>query len=370
MPNYTVQLRRGTAAEHSSFTGAAGEVTVNTTRNSVHVHDGSTAGGTELATKSSVDNLSSNSIIDADSDTHVKVEATTDSDTIDFTVAGTTIAKMEATGLIPTVNSNGTTGFDLGSTSFQWRDVYVSSGSLYINGSKALSDDSGTITFSADNDQAITIKTTGTGATTMQSENAVNITTTGGSSDIALTAGAQIELNSDVVMAATKTITCAGGNDLRIASPVDFRAQNLSNINSIVGALTITGDLVVSGTTTTVNSETVTIDDNILVLNNNATGSATQSGGIEIERGDDANKQLLWNETDDKWSVGSETFVAGTFEGTATSAQYADLAERYHSGAAMEAGTVVCFGGENEIEECAEAGCTRVAGIVQQHQRT
>ena len=102
MPNYTVQLRRGTAAEHSSFTGAAGEVTVNTTRNSVHVHDGSTAGGTELATKSSVDNLSSNSIIDADSDTHVKVETTTDADTIDFTVAGTTIAKMEATGLIPT----------------------------------------------------------------------------------------------------------------------------------------------------------------------------------------------------------------------------------------------------------------------------
>ena len=161
MPNYTVQLRRGTAAEHSSFTGAAGEVTVNTTRNSVHVHDGSTAGGTELATKSSVDNLSSNSIIDADADTHVKVETTTDADTIDFTVAGTTIAKMEATGLIPTVNSNGTTGFDLGSTSFQWRDVYASSGSLYINGSKALSDDSGTITFSADNDQAITIKTTG-----------------------------------------------------------------------------------------------------------------------------------------------------------------------------------------------------------------
>lgn len=364
MPNYTVQLRRGTAAEHSSFTGAAGEVTVNTTRNSVHVHDGSTAGGTELATKSSVDNLSSDSIIDADSDTHVKVEATTDSDTIDFTVAGTTIAKMEATGLIPTVNSNGSTGFDLGSSSFQWRDVYVSSGSLYINGSKALSDDSGTITFSADNDQAITIKTTGTGATTMQSENAVNITTTGGSSDISITAGAQIELNSDVVLGAAKTITCSGGNDLRIASPVDFRAQNLSNINSIVGAVTITGDLTVQGTTTTVNSETVTIDDNILVLNNNATGSATQSGGIEIERGDDTNKQLLWNETDDKWSVGSETFVAGTFEGTATSAQYADLAERYHSGAAMEAGTVVCFGGENEIEECAEAGSTRVAGIV------
>ena len=139
MPNYTVQLRRGTAAEHSSFTGAAGEVTVNTTRNSVHVHDGSTAGGTELATKASVDNLSSNSIIDADADTHVKVETTTDADTIDFTVAGTTIAKFNSAGLIPTVNSNGSTGFDLGSASFQWKDVYVSSGSLYVNGQQVLS---------------------------------------------------------------------------------------------------------------------------------------------------------------------------------------------------------------------------------------
>ena len=364
MPNYTVQLRRGTAAEHSSFTGAAGEVTVNTTRNSIHVHDGSTAGGTELATKSSVDNLSSDSIIDADSDTHVKVEATSDSDTIDFTVAGTTIAKMEATGLIPTVNSNGTTGFDLGSASYQWRDVYVSSGSLYVNGSQVLSDDSGTITFSADNDQAITIKTTGTGASTIQSENAVNITTTGGSSDISITAGAQIELNSDVVLGATKTITCTGGNDLRIASPVDFRAQNLSNINSIVGDLTVTGDFTVSGTTTTINTETLTVDDNIIVLNNNATGSATQNAGLEIERGDDTNKTLLWDETADKWTVGSETFVAGTFEGTATSAQYADLAERYHAGESIEAGSVVCFGGDNEIEMCAEDGCTRVAGVI------
>ena len=105
--------------------------------------------------------------------------------------------------------------------------------------------------------------------------------------------------------------------------------------------------------------------DNIIVLNSGQTGSGGSfQSGIEVERGDDSNKTLLWNETDDKWSVGSETFVAGTFEGTATSAKYADLAERYHSGAAMEAGTIVCFGGENEIEECAEEGSTRVAGIV------
>jgi hypothetical protein len=44
-----VQRRRGTATQHTSFTGAEGETSVNTTNKSVHVHDGSTAGGIEAA---------------------------------------------------------------------------------------------------------------------------------------------------------------------------------------------------------------------------------------------------------------------------------------------------------------------------------
>ena len=43
-----VQNRRGTTAEHATFTGAAGEVTVDTTKDTVVVHDGSTAGGAAL----------------------------------------------------------------------------------------------------------------------------------------------------------------------------------------------------------------------------------------------------------------------------------------------------------------------------------
>ena len=45
-----LQLRKGTAAEHSTFTGANGEVTVDTTNKTLRVHDGTTAGGTILAT--------------------------------------------------------------------------------------------------------------------------------------------------------------------------------------------------------------------------------------------------------------------------------------------------------------------------------
>jgi hypothetical protein len=49
-----LQLRRGTTTQHSTFTGLAGEVTVDTTKDTVVVHDGSTAGGIPLATESYV----------------------------------------------------------------------------------------------------------------------------------------------------------------------------------------------------------------------------------------------------------------------------------------------------------------------------
>ena len=48
-----LQLRSGTATEHNTFIGANGEVTVDTTNKTLRVHDGSTVGGTRLATLTS-----------------------------------------------------------------------------------------------------------------------------------------------------------------------------------------------------------------------------------------------------------------------------------------------------------------------------
>ena len=62
-----LKLRRGTTSQHSSFTGAEGEVTVDTTKDTVVVHDGSTAGGIPLAKESAAlslideDNMSTDS---------------------------------------------------------------------------------------------------------------------------------------------------------------------------------------------------------------------------------------------------------------------------------------------------------------------
>lgn len=47
-----LQLRRGTAAEHTTFTGASGEITYDTSDKRAVVHDGSTAGGIPLARES------------------------------------------------------------------------------------------------------------------------------------------------------------------------------------------------------------------------------------------------------------------------------------------------------------------------------
>ena len=49
-----LQLRRGTTTQHNSFTGLAGEVTVDTDKDTVVVHDGSTAGGFPLATSATI----------------------------------------------------------------------------------------------------------------------------------------------------------------------------------------------------------------------------------------------------------------------------------------------------------------------------
>ena len=102
-----------------------------------------------------------------------------------------------------------------------------------------------------------------------------------------------------------RIVTGTGGSGLHAEGNLTFDSD--TSILAVTGSatisndLTITGNLVVQGTTTTINSNTVNIGDNILVLNSDETGTPSQNGGIEIERGTSANVSLRWNETTDKW---------------------------------------------------------------------
>ena len=68
--------------------------------------------------------------------------------------------------------------------------------------------------------------------------------------------------------------------------------------------------------------------------------------------------------TNGGYDIGTSALKFGTFHGTATAAQYADLAENYLADAEYEAGTVLVFGGEQEITTTMHKGDRKVAGVV------
>ena len=75
--------------------------------------------------------------------------------------------------------------------------------------------------------------------------------------------------------------------------------------DTMAGSLIVQGNLTVSGNTTYVNTETIQLSDNIITLNANHTGSASQDAGLEVERGTDSNVVLQWNEANDHWEIAS-----------------------------------------------------------------
>ena len=107
---------------------------------------------------------------------------------------------------------------------------------------------------------------------------------------------------------------------------IDTTSGNLV-IDSAGGTVTVddnlivSGDLTINGTTTTVNTATLNVSDNIVVLNNDVTGSPTENAGIEVERGTSTNVLIRWNETSDVWELTNDGTTYGTIDttsGTAT----------------------------------------------------
>jgi hypothetical protein len=65
--------------------------------------------------------------------------------------------------------------------------------------------------------------------------------------------------------------------------------------------ITITGNLIVEGSTVTVDAETIVLKDNFILLNSNDGLATASTAGIEVERGAAVNVQIRWNESVQKW---------------------------------------------------------------------
>jgi len=158
-----------------------------------------------------------------------------------------------------------------------------------------------------------------TGITDAQVRGKVSVTDSGGDGSLAYNNSTGV-ITYTGPSASEVRAHISGGTGVSISSgEISIGQAVATNSNVTFNDMVVSGNLTVSGTTTTVNTATLSVADNQIILNSDFTGSSpTENGGIEVERGTQTNKTLVWNETDDKWTVGSETFVAGTFEGNLT----------------------------------------------------
>jgi len=344
-----VQFRRGTTAQNNNFLGANGEISVDTTLNVLRVADAVTLGGFAMVGQNCVQ----------------------------------TIANKTYTGTLLSVTGNVTGSY------------------IFGNGSQL----------------------SGIDATSIQSGTSnVKVTTTGG--NIAVSVGGTSNV---VVWASTGTYTTGllsvtgnitGGN-LTTAGAITNGNITITGANIVSsgptlyidpngaggtdGNVIITGNLTVQGTTTTINSNTVTTNDLVInVANNAATSSAANGGGLGVGPAGAEYASLTFNNSATAWNmsvplsvtgnitggnlsagtgtitggnivnsnangvgnIGSSTTYFNTVFAKATSAQYADLAEMYCADASYTPGTLVEFGGEFEVTATTESHSTRVAGII------
>jgi hypothetical protein len=131
-----LQLRRGNTAQTATFTGAVAEITVDTDKKTVVVHDGTTAGGFALALESAqLDQFAftkANLAFDRANSSFAQANLAYDLANTKFNSAGGTISgNVIVTGNITPTTDN---VYSLGSAGNRWKDLFVGPGSINIDG--------------------------------------------------------------------------------------------------------------------------------------------------------------------------------------------------------------------------------------------
>jgi len=114
------------------------------------------------------------------------------------------------------------------------------------------------------------------------------------------------------------TIALTSSNITGSAATVTTAAQpNITSVGTLTsltvsGNTTVGGNLTVNGTTTTLNTTNSVISDRLIELGNGTSGSPANDMGIVMERGDSANAFMGFDESADKFIVGTGTFTGAS----------------------------------------------------------
>ena len=252
------------------------------------------------------------------------------------------------------------------------------------DGTTILAGEAATLKITAGAQDVLTLNQTGnaTVAADLNTIGAMSIGTTLGVTGNTTVGGT---LTSQGLLTANADIDCNGLINVSGGLTVDGSAQ-LGN--QTTDTVTITGDaqvgngLVVNGSVTTINQgitvngaaqfnnafvmgDTLLVGSTFTANGNTALGNANSdtisfNGRSNTSITPSANNTYTLGESSLKWS----TVHATTFSGTATTANYADLAELYLSDFAYEAGTVVQIGGEEEVTASTGESNHSILGVV------
>ena len=141
-----------------------------------------------------------------------------------------------------------------------------------------------------------------TSVASQQSIKAYVDTEIGNISSTTLTAGNTTAVVSDSGSDGAFTVTCEGNTELVVND----------TSSTFSGNVIVSGNFTVNGTTTTLNSDNKTITDALIELANGTTGTPSNDSGIVIERGDSNNAFIGFDESEDKFKVGTGTFTGAS----------------------------------------------------------